>query len=59
MKYAIDTLQKELDLLNAPNKDGEEDDYIDAIIYSRNSADIKLALKILNDFINNTKILRF
>ena len=59
MKYAIETLQKQLDFISQPIENDIEEDYIDAIIYSRNSQDIKLALKVLNEFMANSKIFKF
>jgi len=55
MKHAIKTLQKELEYLNKPIEEDEEEDLVDAVINSRKVNDIKLALKILNDFITNAK----
>jgi hypothetical protein len=57
MEHAIKTLQKELDFLNIPSEDEDEDDLIDAVIHFRKTSDIKLALKILNEFITNAKTL--
>lgn len=53
LEHALKTLEKELKLLNTPLKEDEEEDYIDAVLNSRKVNDIKLALKILNDFITN------
>lgn len=55
MKYAIEILNKELEKINDPGLNQDEDDLIGAIIYARKSADIKLALKIINQFIENSK----
>jgi hypothetical protein len=58
LEHALKTLEKELELLNTPLKeDEEEDDYIGAVLNSRKVNDIKLALKILNEFIINAKAL--
>jgi len=58
MNHAIETLEAELNRLNTANID-EEDDLIGAVICMRNTADIKLSLKILKEFIENSKILKF
>ena len=57
LEHALKTLQKELEYLNKPLEEDEEEDLIDAVINSRKVNDIKLALKVLNDFITNTKAL--
>jgi len=58
LEHALKTLEKELELLNTPlREDEEEDDYIGAVLNSRKVNDIKLALKILNEFILNAKAL--
>jgi len=55
MKEAIKILNRELEKLNEPNPEQDEDDLIDAIIHVRKTADIKMALKILNQFVENSK----
>jgi hypothetical protein len=57
MNHAIKTLEKELEYLNKPSDKEDEDDLIGAVLYHRKTQDIKLALKILNEFIKNAKIL--
>ena len=59
MKHAIELLEAELNKLQTPLQEDEEEDYIGAIIGMRNESDIKLALKILKEFIENSKILKF
>lgn len=58
MTHAIELLEAELKKLQTPLREDEEEDLIDAVIGMRNTADIKLALKILNEFLNNSKILK-
>ncbi len=55
MKHAIETLEEELKRLNIPSE--EEEDYIDAIINFRQVSDIKLALKVLKEFKENSRLL--
>ncbi len=57
LDHAIKTLQKELDLLNTPLREDEEEDLIGGVLNFRQTHDIKLALKILNQFIENSKAL--
>jgi len=57
MKYALEILNNELLKLNKPLSDDEEDDLVGAILNKRQTVDIKLALKILNDAIENAKII--
>ena len=57
LEHAIKTLEKELEHLNKPLEEDEEDDYIGAVLNSRKVNDIKLSLKILNEFITNAKAL--
>lgn len=57
MTYAIEILEKELAKLNQPLKEDEEEDYLDAVINFRATSDIKIALKILNEFKTNSKLL--
>lgn len=54
MEYAIKTLEKELEYLNKPL---EEDDLVGGVLNFRQTTDIRLALKILNEFIVNSKTL--
>jgi hypothetical protein len=53
LKHAIKTLEKELDFLNTPLAE----DLIGGVLHFRQTHDIKLALKILNQFIENSKAL--
>jgi len=59
MRHAIELLEAELKKLQTPLLEDEEEDYIGAIIGMRNEADVKIALKILKEFIENSKILKF
>lgn len=55
LEHAIKILQKELDFLNIPEE--EEDDLVGSVLHFRKTHDIKLALKILNQFVENSKAL--
>lgn len=57
MKHAIKTLEKELERLNIPSEEDEEEDLVGGVLNFRQTTDIKLALKILNEFITNAKTL--
>ena len=57
LEHAIEVLEKELVELRKPLE--EEEDLIGTIIGMRNEADIKLALKILNEFLENSRILKY
>ena len=57
MKHAIRTLEKELERLNKPLEEDEEEDLVGGVLNFRQTTDIKLALKILNEFITNAKTL--
>jgi hypothetical protein len=57
MKHAIKTLEKELERLNKPLEEDEEEDLVGGVLNFRQTTDIKLALKILNEFITNAKTL--
>lgn len=59
MKYAIEILTNQLHELNKPipeDAEFEEEDLIGAVLHNRQTSDIKLALKILHDFVNNSKV---
>lgn len=58
MTHALELLKNELKRLQTANQN-EEDDLIDAVINFRATSDVKLALKILNDFLENSKILKY
>lgn len=61
MKYAIEILTNQLHELNKPipeNAEYEEEDLIGAVLHNRQTSDIKLALKILHEFIQNHKTLK-
>ena len=57
MKHAIKTLETELERLNKPLEEDEEEDLVGGVLNFRQTTDIKLALKILNEFITNAKTL--
>jgi len=57
LEHALKTLEKELELLNTPLKEDEEEDLVGGVLNFRQTTDIKLALKILNGFITNAKAL--
>jgi|GEM_PF-3916295 len=59
LEHAIELLEKELQRLNTPLNEDEEEDYIGTIINMRNTSDIKLALKVLKEFLENSKILKY
>jgi len=59
LEHAIEVLEKELQRLNTPLNEDEEEDYIGTIINMRNTSDIKLALKVLKEFLENSKILKY
>lgn len=52
MEHAIKTLKQELDRLNTPIDEETEDDLIGAVLNIRQTSDIKLAIKILKEFID-------
>lgn len=55
LEHALKTLEKELERLNTPLEDEEDEDLVGGVLHFRQTTDIKLALKILNDFITNAK----
>lgn len=58
MKYAIEILENQLHELNKPIPGGveyEEEDLIGAVLHNRQTTELKLALKILNQFEENYK----
>ena len=57
MEHAIETLEKELKLLQTPSKEHIEDDLVGDILNFRQTSDIKLALRILKQFVENSKLL--
>ena len=57
LEHAIKTLDKELERLNIPSEEDEEEDLVGGVLNFRQTTDIKLALKILNEFITNAKTL--
>lgn len=57
LKYALQTLKKELELLNTPIQNEEDEDLIDAVIYMQKTSDLKLGIQILKQFIVNAKTL--
>lgn len=59
LEHALETLEKELNRLNIPLEENEEEDLIGGIINMRDTSDIKLALKILREFLENCKINKY
>jgi len=57
MEHAIETLEKELKLLQTPLEEDFEDDLVGSGLNCRQTSDIKLALRILKQFIENSKLL--
>jgi len=58
MKYAIEILEAQLEEINKPipeDAEYEEEDLIGAVLHNKQTTDIKLALKILNQFVENSK----
>lgn len=58
MKYSIEILTKKLQELNKPLTEDAEEDLIGAVLNNRQRYDLKLALKILHDFVENSKALK-
>lgn len=59
LEHALKTLEKELNRLNIPLEENEEEDLIGDIVNMRDTSDIKLALKILREFLENCKINKY
>jgi hypothetical protein len=57
LEHALKTLEKELELLKTPLREDEDEDLVGGVLNFRQTTDIKLALKILNEFITNAKAL--
>ena len=57
LEHAIEVLEKELDFLNTPLEENEEEDIYDGVIGFRKTTDIKVALKILREAVHNSKLI--
>ena len=55
LEHAIEVLEKELIELNKPTE--EDEDIYDAVIGFRKETDIKVALKILKESVENSKLI--
>lgn len=58
MKYAIETLERELEKLNTPSGrdfDDDEEDLVGAVIHFRKTTSIRLGIKLLKQMVENTK----
>ncbi len=55
MRYALGLLEEQLEKLSTPNECDDEDDIYDAVIYMRQTTDLKLAIKILKQQIANSE----
>jgi hypothetical protein len=56
LEHAIEVLEKELAELQKPTEE-DEDDIYDAVIGFRKEHDIKVALKILKESVENSKLI--
>ena len=57
LEHAIKILEEELIELRKPLETDEEEDIYDAVIGFRKETDIKVALKILKEYLENSKLL--
>ncbi len=57
LEHAIEVLEKELVILQKPLIEDEEEDLIGTIINFRDTHDIKVALKILKESVENSKLI--
>ena len=48
MNYAIEILKKEIERINLPSDNDEDDDIYDAVINMRENIELKMAIKVLN-----------
>lgn len=55
MKYAIETLEAELENLNTPIEDDDEEDLVGAVIQFRKRNHLKLAIKLLKQMEDSAK----
>lgn len=58
LDYAIEVLQDKLDFLNTPLEEDDEDDLIGGVLNFRQTHDLKIALKILKEFKENSKLVK-
>jgi len=57
LEYAIKILERELAELHKPLEEDEEEDIYGAVLGFRQETDIKTALKILRECIENSKLI--